>query len=390
MTCMWAPSSVDCSRASPPPDARRGRDLGAPAGCLRGVSGVWQRPADRRATGHDGLQPDGRRQPQPSLDDHHHDHHHLPAEPVITDNRVFLVGDSITESISSRYSGAVCDALNPLGWDVTVDAVMGRQTADAVQSLRAHLGDVGQVMVVLIGHNDGIDPTSYKAQLDRLIALVPDVRRIYLLTNYQFEKGRDRMNAVLQQEAAADGAGGPDDRIELVDWNTVVSGVKGAIRQDGLHLTSIGQEALAGTIASDPRPGSGRHRRPPRRPRWPATRRPAGGGRRRRRPRPPRRPRARPSGPARPPAARAPATAAPAAPGRAGPAAAPAAAARRRRPRRAPAPTTSPGSGPSGTDAPPTSKPGKPPGSTTAPPGTNPPGTSPPGTTPQGTSPPAT
>ena len=133
---------------------------------------------------------------------------------------------------------------------MTVDAVMGRQTADAVQSLRAHLADVGQVMVVLIGHNDGIDPTSYKAQLDRLIALVPDVRRIYLLTNYQFEKGRDRMNAVLQQEAAADGTGGPDDRIELVDWNTVVSGVKGAIRQDGLHLTSIGQEALAGTIAS--------------------------------------------------------------------------------------------------------------------------------------------
>ena len=58
------------------------------------------------------------------------------------------------------------------------------------------------------------------------------------------------MNAVLQQEAAADGTGGPDDRIELVDWNTAVSGVKGAIRQDGLHLTSIGQEALAGTIAS--------------------------------------------------------------------------------------------------------------------------------------------
>ena len=87
----------------------------------------------------------------------------LPAEPVLTDNRVYLVGDSITESISSRYSGAVCDALNPLGWDVTVDAVVGRQTADAVQSLRAHLADVGQVMVVLIGHNDGIDPASYKA-----------------------------------------------------------------------------------------------------------------------------------------------------------------------------------------------------------------------------------
>ena len=316
----------------------------------------------------------------------------LPAEPVITDTRVYLVGDSITESISSRYSGAVCDALNPLGWDVTVDAVMGRQTADAVQSLRAHLGDVGQVMVVLIGHNDGIDPTSYKAQLDRLIALVPEVRRIYLLTNYQFEKGRDRMNAVLQQEAAADGTGGPDDRIQLVDWNTAVSGVKGAIRQDGLHLTSIGQEVLAGTIASalglapgataptttttvasdstasrrgtsstktttassatctteragSTSGGSGSGNR-------------GSGG-------------SGSGGSGSGGSGKTTTTGAP-----------------------APAPTTSPGSSPSGTDAPPTSKPGKP-GSTTAPPGTNPPGTNPPGnnppgTSPQGTSPPAT
>ncbi len=311
----------------------------------------------------------------------------VPAEPVITDNRVFLVGDSITESISSRYSGAVCDALNPLGWDVTVDAVMGRQTADAVQSLRAHLGDVGQVMVVLIGHNDGIDPTSYKAQLDRLIALVPDVRRIYLLTNYQFEKGRDRMNAVLQQEAAADGTGGPDDRIELVDWNTVVSGVKGAIRQDGLHLTSIGQEALAGTIASalGLAPGA-----PPptttttvasdstasRRgtsstktttassatcttERASSTSGGSGSG-------------SRGSGGS----------------GSGGSGGGSGGSGKTTTTAPAPAPTTSPGSGPSGTDAPPTSKPGKPPGSTTAPPGTNPPGTNPPGTSPQGTSPP--
>ena len=312
----------------------------------------------------------------------------LPAEPVLTDNRVYLVGDSITESISSRYSGAVCDALNPLGWDVTVDAVVGRQTADAVQSLRAHRADVGQVMVVLIGHNDGIDPANYKAQLDRLIALVPDVRRIYLLTNYKFERGRDRMNAVLQQEAAADGTGGPDDRIELVDWNTVVSGVKGAIRQDGLHLTSIGQEALAGTIASalGLAPGAtpptttttvasdstaskrGTSTKTTTASSATCTTERAGstsggsgsGGRG-----------SGGSGSGGSGGSGKTTTGAP-----------------------APAPTTSPGTSPSGTNAPPTSKPGKP-GSTTAPPGTDPPGTkppgtNPPGTSPQGTSPPAT
>ena len=34
------------------------------------------------------------------------------AHPEVTDDRVYLVGDSITESIASRYSGVVCDALD--------------------------------------------------------------------------------------------------------------------------------------------------------------------------------------------------------------------------------------------------------------------------------------
>ena len=312
----------------------------------------------------------------------------LPAEPVITDNRVYLVGDSITESISSRYSGAVCDALTPLGWDVTVDAVMGRQTADAVQSLRAHLADVGQVMVVLIGHNDGIDPTSYKAQLDRLIALVPDVRRIYLLTNYQFEKGRDRMNAVLEQEAAADGTGGPDDRIELVDWNTVVSGVKGAIRQDGLHLTSIGQEALAGTIASalGLAPGA----TPPTTTTTIASDSTAS-----------RRGTSSTKSTTTSSASSAQCTTERAGPtsggsgsgnhgsGSGGSGSGGSGGSSKTTTTASVPDATTPGTGPSGTDAPPTSKPGKP-GSTTTPPGTNPPGTNPPGTSPQATSPPGT
>jgi lysophospholipase L1-like esterase len=173
-----------------------------------------------------------------------------PDRPVVTDNRVYLLGDSITESISSRYSGAICDVLGPLGWDVTVDAVQSRNTGQAVQSLRAHRTGVGQVLVVLIGHNDGRDPETYRTQIERLISTVPDTKRILLLTNYEFERGRDRMNDVLREIAATDGDQGPDDRLELVEWNEELQGVDGAIQSDGLHLTSIGQEALAHTIAS--------------------------------------------------------------------------------------------------------------------------------------------
>ena len=71
--------------------------------------------------------------------------------PEVTDDRVYLVGDSITESIASRYSGVVCDALTPLGWNVTVDARQGRTTGEAVQSLRANRSRVGEVVSTSAG-----------------------------------------------------------------------------------------------------------------------------------------------------------------------------------------------------------------------------------------------
>ena len=173
-----------------------------------------------------------------------------PPHPVVTDNRVFVVGDSITESIASRYSGLICDALGPLGWDVVVDAVQGRRTDQAVRSLRTNRERVGQTVMVLIGHNDGVDPESYRSRIDQLIALVPDARRILLLTNYEFERGRDRMNDVLREIAAVDGDGGPDDRLQLVDWNAAVEDLDDAIRRDGIHLTDAGQRALATVMAA--------------------------------------------------------------------------------------------------------------------------------------------
>jgi lysophospholipase L1-like esterase len=166
-----------------------------------------------------------------------------PARPNVTDNRVYLIGDSIAESAGPRYSGTLCDALEPLGWDVVVDAVTGRNTGQAVQSLRAHRSSLGQVLVVLIGHNDSIDPEAYRENLTRLLASAPDVRWILLLTNYEFERGRNRMNLILYALAST------DDRIQVVDWNRVVEDTKGAIRGDGLHLTSVGEKALAETVA---------------------------------------------------------------------------------------------------------------------------------------------
>ena len=173
-----------------------------------------------------------------------------PPHPVVTDNRVYVVGDSISESIASRYSGLICEALGPLGWDVVVDAVQGRRTDQAIRSLRRNQSRVGQTVMVLIGHNDGIDPEGYRERIEQLIDLVPDARRILLLTNYEFERGRDRMNDVLREMAAVDGDGGPDDRLQLVDWNAAVEEIDDAIQRDGIHLTDSGQRALVTVMAA--------------------------------------------------------------------------------------------------------------------------------------------
>jgi lysophospholipase L1-like esterase len=170
-----------------------------------------------------------------------------PAPPTtlaLTDNRVFLLGDSITEAVGPQYSGTVCTSLEPLGWNVIVDAHTGRNTTQATKELHDHLDSVGQVLVVLIGHNDPVDPATYRTKIDALLALVPTVPRILLLTNYQFETGRDRMNAVLEEVAAG------DSRIQLVDWNAMVSSTEHAIGGDGLHLTSIGEVTLADALAT--------------------------------------------------------------------------------------------------------------------------------------------
>ena len=45
---------------------------------------------------------------------------------VAEGNRVLLIGDSILASTATRYGREMCDALNPLGWSVEVDAEPGR------------------------------------------------------------------------------------------------------------------------------------------------------------------------------------------------------------------------------------------------------------------------
>jgi lysophospholipase L1-like esterase len=165
------------------------------------------------------------------------------SRPRVSDDRVFILGDSITESAGPGYYDTIARQLLPLGWSTTIDAKSGRTTSQGLDVLRRRRRDIHDVAVVLLGHNDAVDPSAYRKRIDAIVDELAGVPLVLLLTNYEFEKGRDRMNDQLRVVDAL------HDNVELVDWNAVVRSTDGAVGPDGLHLTRTGARALGATIA---------------------------------------------------------------------------------------------------------------------------------------------
>jgi lysophospholipase L1-like esterase len=209
--------------AAPDPAADRGTADGGPTGTDPVVAAVADvlggQAAISRPVGDDGSRPE------------------------VRDDRVFILGDSIVESAGPGYYDTIRQQLLPLGWRPTIDAQRGRTTPEGLRVLQQRRRDVHDVAVVLLGHNDAVDPTAYRARVDAIVDELADVRLVLLLTNYEFEPGRGRMNDQLRVVDSL------HDNVELVDWNAVVKATPGAIGPDGLHLTRTGARALGATLA---------------------------------------------------------------------------------------------------------------------------------------------
>src|SRR5262249_50493486 len=165
------------------------------------------------------------------------------ADPRVTDNRLFLLGDSVMGTMRAGNTDEARKVLQPLGWKVTLDAVDGRFPAEAIDVLRARRREIGQVVVILIGNNYGGDENLMAQQFDTMVALLTGVPRIVFLTVEEFTADRAEVNKELRRVAAT------NPQVQLVDWNSVVSTTTGANLPDGLHLTPFGAAVLARTIA---------------------------------------------------------------------------------------------------------------------------------------------
>jgi hypothetical protein len=136
-------------------------------------------------------------------------------DPRVTDNRIFLLGDSVMGTMRPSNTDEARKVLEPLGWKVTLDAVDGRFADEAITVLRQRRREIGQVVVILIGNNYGGNEQLMGQQLDTMLALLDGVPRIVFLTVEEVVAKQAQVNAELRRIAA-------DPRVSLVDWNAIV------------------------------------------------------------------------------------------------------------------------------------------------------------------------
>jgi hypothetical protein len=168
-------------------------------------------------------------------------------------NRLLMIGDSITASISHRYGNEACTALVPRGWQVEVDAETGRAIDFGLQVLGKRLDAGWDAAVIFLGNNyDSANRSGFQTTLHKILEkLAP--RPVALLTTMLFRSKQTEVNDIIRAEAAL------FPNVVLVEWANVTEPSFTGI--DNLHLTPEGRAALGLTLAAaigDAPPGEGK------------------------------------------------------------------------------------------------------------------------------------
>jgi lysophospholipase L1-like esterase len=158
------------------------------------------------------------------------------AFPPTRPTRVLVLGDSVMKGAADRYAAALP------GREVVVDAEVNRSTGQGAEVL-ARLGTDWDVVVVLLGHNDGGSPGAFQPAARRILDQLRDVRVVSWLTIHEV---RDYYPGVNQYVA---GLQADYPNLIVGDWNAIAAANPGGLAGDGLHLNGSGASLLADLVA---------------------------------------------------------------------------------------------------------------------------------------------
>jgi hypothetical protein len=133
------------------------------------------------------------------------------------------------------------------GWDVDLQAAVGRFVHQLVPVVRAAAPDLGQAAVVQIGNNYNGDEAAYAADLDQVLTSLDHLGRVVLLTVAEIDDQRLEVNAEVRAAATR------HPNVVLVDWQAALVQAKAAggpklVSRDGLHLTKAGADAMTSLL----------------------------------------------------------------------------------------------------------------------------------------------
>ncbi len=157
-------------------------------------------------------------------------------------NRLLVIGDSVLAGSASRYGGAMCSGLVPLGWRVAVEAEAGQMVGFGRTVLKDRIYEGWDAGVVFLGTNYGGSQKNYDRDLTAIVeALAP--RPTLLLTATLNRPTMQQVNETIRTVASK------YSNVSVLDWGTT-SIQPGLLNRDRVHPTDAGRQVLVASIAA--------------------------------------------------------------------------------------------------------------------------------------------
>ncbi|GDX25740.1 hypothetical protein LBMAG12_01140 [Actinomycetes bacterium] len=155
--------------------------------------------------------------------------------------RLLLIGDSILAALSRRYSNDACETLTPLGWQVSVEAEVGKNIELGLSVVKKKLPQGFDAAVIFLGTNYGAVQDFYQETLNKILdELSP--RPVIIFTVTEFKPTIREVNMVIEEELRK------RSNLWLIDWREI-SKAPGILWKDKIHPSVQGNVMLLQELA---------------------------------------------------------------------------------------------------------------------------------------------
>lgn len=150
--------------------------------------------------------------------------------------RLLLIGDSILAGLSRRYSNDACETLTPLGWQVSVEAEVGKDIELGLRVVNKKLPQGFDAAVIFLGTNYLAEQDFYQETLNKILdELSP--RPVVIFTVSEFKPIIKEVNMVIDEELRT------RPNLWVIDWREI-SKAPGILWNDQIHPSEQGNVVL--------------------------------------------------------------------------------------------------------------------------------------------------